>query len=116
MMLTHHGLGFLLHPQLWLVPLGLIVLIAEQLNRAVALRQRVWVEPCGGLEIELGNQGQLAELLFIWRRFDDGKLVRCAKPDEIIRAISAKGDEPVPVGKTTKPVREALLRDFRERR
>ena len=32
--------------------------------------------------------------------------------DEIIRAISAKGDEPVPVAKTTKPLREALLRDY----
>jgi sulfite reductase (NADPH) flavoprotein alpha-component len=32
--------------------------------------------------------------------------------DEIIRAIGAKGDEPVPVAKTTKPLREALLRDY----
>lgn len=32
--------------------------------------------------------------------------------DEIIRAISAKGDEPVPAAKTTKPLREALLRDY----
>lgn len=32
--------------------------------------------------------------------------------DEIIRAIGAKGDEPVPVAKTRKPLREALLRDY----
>jgi sulfite reductase (NADPH) flavoprotein alpha-component len=32
--------------------------------------------------------------------------------DEIIRSISAKGDEPVPAAKTTKPLREALLRDY----
>src|SRR5436190_16030556 len=32
--------------------------------------------------------------------------------DEIIRAIGAKGDEPVPAAKTTKPLREALLRDY----
>jgi sulfite reductase (NADPH) flavoprotein alpha-component len=32
--------------------------------------------------------------------------------DEIIRALGAKGDEPVPAAKTTKPLREALLRDF----
>src|SRR5215468_8416062 len=32
--------------------------------------------------------------------------------DEIIRAISAKGDERVTVAKTTKSLREALLRDY----
>jgi len=32
--------------------------------------------------------------------------------DEILQAICAKGDEPVPVAKTTKPLREALLRDY----
>jgi sulfite reductase (NADPH) flavoprotein alpha-component len=32
--------------------------------------------------------------------------------EEIIRAIGAKGDEPVPAAKTTKPFRDALLRDF----
>jgi sulfite reductase (NADPH) flavoprotein alpha-component len=32
--------------------------------------------------------------------------------DEIIRALGAKGDEPVPAAKTTKPLREALLRDY----
>jgi sulfite reductase (NADPH) flavoprotein alpha-component len=32
--------------------------------------------------------------------------------DEILRAIAAKGDEPVPAAKTTKPLREALLRDY----
>jgi len=32
--------------------------------------------------------------------------------DEIIRALGAKGDEPVVAAKTTKPLREALLRDF----
>src|SRR5436853_7792544 len=32
--------------------------------------------------------------------------------DEIIRALGAKGDEPVPAAKTTKPFREALLRDY----
>ena len=32
--------------------------------------------------------------------------------DEVIRSIGAKGDEPVPAAKTTKPLREALLRDF----
>ncbi len=32
--------------------------------------------------------------------------------DEIIRALGAKGDEPVPAAKTTKPFRDALLRDF----
>src|SRR6266513_4223062 len=31
---------------------------------------------------------------------------------EIIRALGAKGDEPVPAAKTTKPFREALLRDY----
>jgi hypothetical protein len=40
MMLTHHGLSFLLHPQLWLVPLGLIILIAEQLNRDELTREQ----------------------------------------------------------------------------
>src|SRR5437870_5309767 len=30
---------------------------------------------------------------------------------EIIRALGTTGDEPVPVAKTTKPFREALLRD-----
>jgi len=32
--------------------------------------------------------------------------------DEIIRALGAKGDEQVPAAKTTKPLREALLRDY----
>ena len=32
--------------------------------------------------------------------------------DEIIRALGAKGDEPVVAAKTMKPLREALLRDF----
>lgn len=32
--------------------------------------------------------------------------------DEIIRALAAKGDEPVSAAKTTKPFRDALLRDF----
>jgi sulfite reductase (NADPH) flavoprotein alpha-component len=32
--------------------------------------------------------------------------------DEIIRALGAKGDEPVPAAKTTKPFREALLGDY----
>src|SRR6516164_2234460 len=32
--------------------------------------------------------------------------------DEILRAISAKGDEPVTAAKTAKPLREALLRDY----
>src|ERR1700731_4207854 len=32
--------------------------------------------------------------------------------DGIIHALGAKGDEPVPAAKTTKPFREALLRDF----
>jgi sulfite reductase (NADPH) flavoprotein alpha-component len=32
--------------------------------------------------------------------------------DEIIRALAAKGDEPVPAAKTTKPLREALSRDY----
>jgi sulfite reductase (NADPH) flavoprotein alpha-component len=32
--------------------------------------------------------------------------------DEMIRALGAKGDEPVPAAKTTKPLREALLRDY----
>jgi sulfite reductase (NADPH) flavoprotein alpha-component len=32
--------------------------------------------------------------------------------DEIIRALGAKGDEPVPAAKTTKPFRDALLRDY----
>ena len=32
--------------------------------------------------------------------------------DEILRALAAKGDEPVPAAKTTKPFREALLRDY----
>src|ERR1700731_654192 len=38
---------------------------------------------------------------------NDPKLV-----DEILRALGAKGDEPVPAAKTTKPFREALLRDY----
>jgi sulfite reductase (NADPH) flavoprotein alpha-component len=38
---------------------------------------------------------------------NDPKLV-----DEIIHALGAKGDEPVPAAKTTKPFREALLRDY----
>jgi sulfite reductase (NADPH) flavoprotein alpha-component len=32
--------------------------------------------------------------------------------DEIIHALGARGDEPVPAAKTTKPFREALLRDY----
>jgi sulfite reductase (NADPH) flavoprotein alpha-component len=32
--------------------------------------------------------------------------------EEIIRVLGAKGDEPVPAAKTTKPFREALLRDY----
>jgi hypothetical protein len=32
-LLAHHGVGFLLHPQAWLIPLALIVLAAEHLNR-----------------------------------------------------------------------------------
>jgi hypothetical protein len=32
-LLYHHGWAFLAHPQLWLVPLALIVLVAEHLNR-----------------------------------------------------------------------------------
>jgi sulfite reductase (NADPH) flavoprotein alpha-component len=32
--------------------------------------------------------------------------------DEIIHALGAKGDEPVTAAKTTKPLREALLRDY----
>ena len=32
--------------------------------------------------------------------------------DEIIRALGAKGDEPVPVAKSQKGLREALLRDY----
>ena len=32
--------------------------------------------------------------------------------EEILRAISAKGDEPVPAAKTQKPFREALSRDY----
>jgi sulfite reductase (NADPH) flavoprotein alpha-component len=32
--------------------------------------------------------------------------------EEILRALVAKGDEPVPAAKTTKPFREALLRDY----
>ncbi len=33
MVLAHHGLGLGIHPQLWLVPLALIVLVSEHLNR-----------------------------------------------------------------------------------
>jgi len=33
-LLYHYGWSFLVHPQLWLVPLALIVLVAEHLNRA----------------------------------------------------------------------------------
>src|SRR4051794_7430896 len=32
--------------------------------------------------------------------------------DEIIHALGAKGDEPVPAAKTQKPFRDALLRDY----
>src|SRR2546430_17046472 len=32
--------------------------------------------------------------------------------DAIIQSLGAKGDEPVPAAKTTKPFREALLRDY----
>src|SRR4051812_6274452 len=32
--------------------------------------------------------------------------------DEIMRGLAAKGDEPVPAAKTTKPFREALSRDY----
>src|SRR6266516_3600823 len=32
--------------------------------------------------------------------------------NEILRALGAKGDEPVPAAKTMKPFREALLRDY----
>ncbi len=32
-LLTHHGIAFLLHPQCWLIPLALIVLASEHVNR-----------------------------------------------------------------------------------
>src|SRR5213596_646648 len=38
---------------------------------------------------------------------NDPKLV-----EEIIRALAASGDEPVPAAKTQKPLREALFRDY----
>jgi hypothetical protein len=33
-LLAHHGVSFLVHPQAWLIPLGLIVLASEYVNRA----------------------------------------------------------------------------------
>jgi hypothetical protein len=32
-MLSHHGVAFLVHPQMWLIPLALIILTAEHINR-----------------------------------------------------------------------------------
>jgi hypothetical protein len=40
MLLSHHGLGFFIHPQLWLVPLALVILISEQLNRDQLTHER----------------------------------------------------------------------------
>ncbi|MFN2542187.1 MAG: sulfite reductase subunit alpha [Chthoniobacterales bacterium] len=60
-------------------------------------------------EIDLANWGL---------RFEPGDSVAIyptndpSLVDEIIRALGAKGDEPVPAAKTTKPLREALLRDY----
>src|SRR5205085_2322111 len=42
MLLTHHGVGLFLHPQLWLVPLGLIVLAAVE-------RTQTWVWYVSGI-------------------------------------------------------------------
>src|SRR5439155_2423362 len=32
LLLSHHRVGIFLHPQLWLIPLGLIVLVSEYVN------------------------------------------------------------------------------------
>ncbi len=32
-LLAHHGIAFLMHPQAWLIPLALIVLVSEHINR-----------------------------------------------------------------------------------
>src|SRR5262249_25774137 len=32
-LLQHHGVAFLVHPQAWLIPLAIILLVAEHLNR-----------------------------------------------------------------------------------
>jgi hypothetical protein len=33
-LLAHHGVAFLVHPQAWLIPLALILLVSEHVNRA----------------------------------------------------------------------------------
>jgi hypothetical protein len=40
LLLAHHGVGIVLHPQLWLVPLGLIVLVSEYVNREYLEREQ----------------------------------------------------------------------------
>src|SRR3984893_12845932 len=60
-------------------------------------------------EIDLTNWGL---------RFDPGDSVAVyptndpALVDDIIHVLGAKGDEPVPAAKTTKPLRDALLKDY----
>jgi sulfite reductase (NADPH) flavoprotein alpha-component len=61
------------------------------------------------LEIDLTGWGltfEVGDSLAVYPT-NDAELV-----DEIIHALGAKGDEPVPAAKTTKPFREALLRDY----
>jgi sulfite reductase (NADPH) flavoprotein alpha-component len=61
------------------------------------------------LEIDLSGWGlsfEVGDSMAVYARNDP------ALVDEIIHALGAKGDEPVAAAKTTKPFREALLRDY----
>jgi hypothetical protein len=60
MLLAHHGLGLLLHPQLWLIPLALIVLVAEHVNREHLTReQRLMLRYLGLLMLYLSSTADM---------------------------------------------------------
>src|SRR5438270_11909972 len=76
-------------------------------NRRLSTEE--WEKDTRHFEIELTNWGlnfEPGDSVAVYAT-NDPQLV-----DEIIRALGAKGDEPVPAAKTTKPFREALLRDY----
>ena len=50
-LLAHFEVGFLLHPQVWLIPLALVVLISEHLNRDRLTREQSLVLRYAGLSM-----------------------------------------------------------------
>jgi hypothetical protein len=60
MLLSHHGVGLLLHPQLWLIPLGLIVLVSEHVNREhLSREQRLALRYAGLLLLYVSSTADL---------------------------------------------------------